>query len=222
MVPAESRGWVPAGCARDPARSRQEAARRARARLRRYCVANGLNRLGTLTYRGAGCHDPRAVRAHAGEFFRCLRDGLGGDRLPYVWVPEWHHTDHGQHLHFAVGRYVKRSLIVQSWGRGFVSIKLLGDLPVGSTSRDEARRAAGYLSKYVSKTFEDPARRVPGLHRYDLGQGFQPERVQVRGASLDEVLGHACEHMGSGPRHVWTSGSDPTWDRPPAVWAQWA
>lgn len=38
--------------AADPARAAEEAARRARAMSRRYCAANRLNRLGTLTYRG--------------------------------------------------------------------------------------------------------------------------------------------------------------------------
>ena len=191
-------------------------------------MANGLNRMGTLTYDGQGNHDPRQVRRDVAGFFRGLRAGVDRDRMPYVWVPEWHHTDHGLHLHFAVDRYIRRSLIEQAWGwrtvpgRGFVHIKLLGDMPVGSTSRDEARRAAGYLSKYVSKTFDSPERVVPGLHRYDLGQGFQPARVQVHGRTLDDVLDQACERMGTVPRRVWTSASDPDWDRPPAVWAQWA
>src|SRR5450756_1595543 len=52
--------------------------------------ANRLNRLGTLTYAGAGCHDPRQARADAGEFFRELREQLDGESLPYLWVPEWH------------------------------------------------------------------------------------------------------------------------------------
>ncbi len=52
--------------------------------------------------------------------------------MPYVWVPEWHKSGHGQHVHFAVGRFVPRRVIEQAWGRGFVHIKLLGDLPVGS------------------------------------------------------------------------------------------
>ena len=44
-------------------RAREEAARRARAKVRRYGAANRLNRLGTLTYRGEGCHDPLRLRA---------------------------------------------------------------------------------------------------------------------------------------------------------------
>ena len=63
-------------------RAQEEAARRARAKVRRYAAANGLNRLGTLTYRGEGCHDPAALRSHLGAFFRELRDGLEAGPLP--------------------------------------------------------------------------------------------------------------------------------------------
>ena len=42
------RTWVPGNPAADPARARAEAGRRARAKLRRYCAANRLNRFGTL------------------------------------------------------------------------------------------------------------------------------------------------------------------------------
>jgi hypothetical protein len=80
------------GPAADPERAQLEAGRRARGRLRRYGAANRLNRLGTLTYEGAGCHDPGQARAHVGTFFRALRTDLGGAAFPYVWVPEWHKT----------------------------------------------------------------------------------------------------------------------------------
>src|SRR5664279_6129221 len=92
-----------------------DAARRARGKLRRYCAANRLNRLGTLTYAGQGCHDPRQVRADVARFFRELRRNLDGAPLAYVWVPEWHKSGHGLHLHFAVGRYIQRQEIAQAW-----------------------------------------------------------------------------------------------------------
>jgi hypothetical protein len=80
-----ARGGGVRGQAADPERARAEAARRAKGQLRRYCAANRLNRLGTLTYAGAGCHDPRRVRAHVGQFFRELRrlnrPGESGDFL---------------------------------------------------------------------------------------------------------------------------------------------
>jgi hypothetical protein len=81
----------------DPERSKVEAARRAKTQVRRYCTANGLNRLGTLTYAGAGNHDPVLLRQHLGQFFRRLRAVSGGEAFAYVWVPEWHKTDHGLH-----------------------------------------------------------------------------------------------------------------------------
>lgn len=206
--------------AADPERARAEAARRARAKLRRYAVANGLNRLGTLTYAGEGNFDTGLVRDHAGEFFRKLRDLLGGKSFPYVWVPEWH-KKHGLHLHFAVGRFIDRSVIDAAWGRGFIKIKLLSDLPIGSGTREESRRAAGYLSKYVSKTF-DVDQGLSGRHRYEVGQGFQPDVKRFTGWSGADVLAQACQIMGSEPIRRWSSDEVEGWDKPPAVWFQWA
>ena len=215
------RAYVARGTAKDPERAAAEAGRRARGTLRRYCAANGLNRLGTLTYDGQGCHDPLATREHLRGFFRDLRAGLGGKPMAYVWVPEWHKTGHGLHVHFAVGRYVPRSVISSAWGRGFVHIKLLGDLPVGSGPLGEARRAAGYLSKYVAKTFTDADAHVLGLHRYGLAQGFTPTKVSLHGTSADDVIDQASQFFGMEPARRWSSGEVEGWKAPPAIWAQW-
>ena len=52
----------------DPERSAAEAIRRARAKIRRYGVANRLNRLATLTYAGEGCSDPVQLRQDVAAF----------------------------------------------------------------------------------------------------------------------------------------------------------
>lgn len=213
--------FVAAGSAKDPERAAEQAGKRARSTLRRYCAANRLNRLGTLTYRGAGCHDPRQVREHLGLFFRSLREARGGEPFPYVWVPEWHKSGHGLHAHFAVGSFIRRSLIESAWGRGFVHIKLLGNLPTGSSDLSEARVAAGYLSKYVAKTFTDPSSRVLGLHRYDLGQGFKPRAIPFAGPTADSVLDQASENLRARPHAEWSSSSVREWQGPPSIWAQW-
>ncbi len=101
-----ARGFGIKSHAVNPERSAEEAARRAKGRIRRYCATHQLNRLGTLTFRGEGCHDQRQLRTYVGEFFRQLRFGLGDKPFPYVWVPEWHTTDHGLHVHFAIGQYI--------------------------------------------------------------------------------------------------------------------
>jgi len=201
-------------------RSREEAARRARGKLRRYCAANILNRHATLTYAPPGCEDPATLRADLAAFFRELRDGLEAGPLPYVWVPEWHPGGHGFHVHVALGRYVPRSAIERAWRHGFFWIRLIGDLPVGSGSRREARVVAGYLAKYVSKSFEDD-RRPLGRHRYEVAQGFQPDKVLVYGVSAEDVIERASRVIGSGPERVWLSSEVEGWHGPPACWAQW-
>jgi hypothetical protein len=203
----------------DPERSRLEAARRARTRLRRYCTTNRLNRLGTLTYAGEGLHDPVELRKDVAGFFRRLKSGLDGD-LPYVWVPEWHKSGHGLHVHFAVGRYVPRGLIDECWGHGFVHIKLLSDLPVGAGSLEESRRAAGYLSKYVTKSFADDLRNL-GSHRYEIGQGFKPRSTRVHGVSERNLIEKSSEIMGAKPSVMWFSRDVEDWQAPPALWLSW-
>lgn len=201
----------------DPGRAAEEAARRARGKVRRYCAANGLNRFWTLTYSGEGEHDPAAVRGDIRRFFKTLRRGLGGDPFPYLWVPELHKSGHGWHVHFAVGQFIRRGLVVESWDRGFVFGKLIGNLPVGSGVRGEARVAARYLSKYLGKEFAGSG----GLNRYDVGQGFQPQQEPVGGRSEDEVIESASERMGGRPATVWRSMDEEGWRGPPALWLQW-
>ena len=204
----------------DPVRAQEEAGRRARSKLRRYCAANRLNRFVTLTY-AESCRDPQQLRADVAEFFRGLRRELGGQRLPYAWASEWHPGGHGLHVHFAVGRYVRQRLIAEVWGRGIVHIKLIGDLPHGSGALEEARVAAGYLAKYVSKSLDDE-RRSAGLHRYEVAQGFQPQRVQLQARAEADLLAEASDRMGSEPSQLWRSSSADGWSKPPAVWCAWS
>jgi len=203
----------------DKQRAQEEAARRAKGKLRRYCAANKLNRLGTLTYANA-CHEPEALRTDLHRFFRGLRRNLGGDPLPYVWVPEWHRSGHGLHAHFALGKYVPHALIERTWRRGFVHIKLLGDdIEQVAGALGAARIAARYLAKYVGKDFgQDDA---SGLHRYEVARGFQPRVVPIQAGTPLAVLRMACEVMGSAPQHIWrgTAGGHPA--APPALWAVW-
>jgi hypothetical protein len=211
---------VPSGGPPNMERAAEEAGRRARAKIRRYAAANRLNRLGTLTYRGEGCHDPLRLRDDLGGFFRELPAGLDAERFAYVWVPQWHPGGHGLHAHFAVGRFIRRRLIEGSWGHGFVHIKLLDGLPVGSGSLGEARLAARYLARYVGREVED-ARRLAGLHRYEVAQGFQPAKIACYGTTAEDVIERASGFMGSAPEQVWLSASVEGWRGPPACWAQW-
>ena len=218
-LPGPPRPGGPRVASSDPDRSAAEAARRARGKVRRYATANGLNRLGTLTYAGDGCHDLDVLVSDVAVFWRRLRRDLGGAPLPYLWVPEWHQSGHGLHVHFGVGRFIDRSKIDRAWGHGFVHIKQLNDLPVGSGRLAEARAAAGYLSKYIGKTFEDD--RISGRNRYNCAEGFQPKVTPVWASSRHEAIRKASHIMGRPPAYVWMSSKQREWFGPPAVWVQW-
>jgi hypothetical protein len=226
-------GPVEAGGESDAERSKVEAGRRALVKVRRYCAANRLNRLGTLTYAGEGLHDPKELRADVAEFFKRLRSGIRtkylplkqgigqGDPFPYLWVAQWHPGGHGLHVHFAVARYIPRRVIEASWPHGFVHIKQLSNLSTGSGPLEEARLAARYLARYIGTQLDDGRRRA-GLHRYEVAQGFQPLQVKLHGRTVDEVIERASAQLGANPTRVWRSDeAKEGWDGPPACWAQW-
>lgn len=215
------RSHVAAGQGRDPDRAAEKAASRARSKLRRYCAANRLNRMGTLTYGEPRCTDPRLLREHVGTFFRDLRAELGGKSLPYLWVPELHKDRVHFHVHFAIGQYVAQPRLKAVWGRGFVSIKRLDGGPIGSGALGQARIASRYLSKYVSKTFNDPSARVPGMHRYEVAQGFQPKVQRFYGHTPESVIDQASAVFGAAPAVRWNSDQMERWDAAPAIWVQW-
>ena len=202
----------------DPEEAKRVAARRARTSIRRYCAANRLNRLGTLTYAGSGCHDSLALRRDVARFFRQLRRSLAVTALPYVWTSEWHKTGHGLHAHFAVGQYVRRSFIAEAWPHGFIHIKLLGNQPYSATSLEQARAAARYLAKYVAKTLDG---HTAGLHRYDVAQGFAPRSECMRSATADEGRAWAARVMGRDPDYVSQWRDWPKYQGPPAVFVSW-
>ncbi|WP_082556345.1 hypothetical protein [Aeromicrobium sp. Root472D3] len=214
------RRYVAPGAAADPARSRAEAARRARSKVRRYAASNLLDRFGTLTYGPPFCLDPAQARRDVAVFVRDLRTELGGSPFPYIWVPEWHKDGKKLHLHFALGNYVRQSVLSDVWGRGWVCIKRISGQRHNAPRVEGARIAARYLSKYVAKTFESES--LGGRHRYEVGQGFQPQAVRFSGTSDAQVLSEAVDVMGGKPpSRSWASSENENWQGPPARWFQW-
>ena len=75
------------------------------------------------------------------------------------------------------------------------------------------------MAKYVGKDFD--TQRSQGLHRYEVGQGFQPKITPVWGRSRDQVIDRACSIMHGSPEVIWSSDDKKDWQGPPALWLQW-
>jgi hypothetical protein len=157
--------------------------------VRRYCRANRLRFLWTLTYSTA----PRTraeVTRHLRTFFKRLGTLFG--RLPLIVVIERGTKTDRLHVHFAAGRFLSIEGVRRCWPHGIVHV---GD-PRKLPARVPARRLAAYLAKYVAKDLDEvadqgPKERAGGEHRYLLTQGFSPAAVCFR----YKRIGQAHERM---------------------------
>ena len=148
------------------------------------------------------------TRSSCGGTWRCSSARcvgcVGGAAFPYVWVPEWHKSDHGLHLHFAVGAV--RAAFDDRVARGDAGSSTSSGSAICRSGRVAVVRrgvAAGYLSKYVSKSFEqDASSRALGLHRYDVAQGFQPQVRRLPGCVGGQCDRAGCGIMGARAGHV--------------------
>ena len=187
--------------------SRERAGRRARGRLRRYAVANRLNRMVTLTTAHQS-HDERAVKAQFRSFVKRGLRGTLGYRGAYA-VGWERHKSGAVHAHVLVGGFLPHAAVEAAWGRGFVFVQRFG----GRGGRDAARSAAAYVAKYVGKSF-DADLDSPGRHRYEVAQGFDVAQVRVfalsaRGLAEEcgrvEVFWSAPAVAGRGPPVMWAA-----------------
>jgi hypothetical protein len=86
--------------------------------------------------------------------------------------------------------------------------------------RAEARLTARYLAGYAGRELADE-RRPAGMHRYEVAQGFQPERIECYGRTAEDVIERASTYIGSAPERAWLSSETKGWQGPPSCWAQW-
>lgn len=204
---------IPSGKPYDGERAEREARRRASTKCRRLCVANGLDRLWTLTYAVAP-EDERQVVADVARFMRKMRDRFPNWR--YLYVIE-RGTENGRlHCHFATNAFVPKSCVAAAWTHGFVDARRLTRGRSG-----DPRAAARYLSKYVSKPQSDEHRRRSG-RRFVPGLGL---RLDTATCDCDNryVAERALSlYMGGGtPNFVWHSEQSDDWRGPPCTVAFW-
>ena len=205
------------------ARSGEEAARRARGRVRKVVRFYALTYMVTLTFPDKGVHDYnhalRLLQDFVHDHGQCLH--LGGH---YIAVPELHPGGHGWHWHVLVWRrfskvelealrcgwtdYLGRKGMVPSGGANFVRIDV--------KRWGSAVAAAGYAAKYVGKTFESSGI-GKGRRRFLVSLGAEIEARRFVAGSVEEVAETVRAAVPSA--HVIEVPSED--GRPPIVWAGW-
>ena len=192
--------------AKDPDRCRQEAARRARRELRRFCKEHRLFFMWTLTYGHGGQRDLTKLRRQIERLMAKMVEERGGRRFPWAYVPELHADEERWHVHVAVPFWFDQRRLTVLWGHGHVWCT--DKRKRGECSFVGAVRAASYLAKYVDKTFGESEF---GRHRYEVARGWKIHSYQVRVRDLDDGQRYAeAVFMGS-PTYVWNSAESEDW-----------
>lgn len=194
------------------AQNRARAARRARRAVEDYVVVNECTKMWTLTY-AVKCWDRSECVEDVHDFVRRWRE-FEGRPFPYVYVIE-EHQDGSFHVHFAVrhDHFTDFFVLRRLWGHGRVRFDKQ------RKGRDKSRRSkvrlASYMTKYLTKAFDDVS--VSGQHSYEVGQGFQPGSEVRYFASFAEASEWVAQ---KNPRLdlVWFSGDHPDSGVPVPVW----
>jgi len=187
--------------------------RRARRELRQYCVRNRLSKMWTLTL--AEILDKKTVKRRVNAFMHKWRDLNGGKEFPYLYVLELHADGERWHVHVAVPNgYTDKHKLQELWGLGLIRFDESPRRGKGTGAREQYRRLAAYLAKYISKSIEDV--HEPGEHRYERAQGFGVEVVRRSFAMFDNAESWLVSQPGGSWIQKWSSDEIATWDGPPA------
>ena len=161
--------------------------RRAQKRIRRFAVANRLNRLITLTFE----FRPESDRVAVGEVSRFFRRvTYRFPRVPYVWTLEFGEQTRRVHAHALVGG-LDATFLDSKWPLGRT------DHVVYDLDATSLRTAAGYLANDLDR---GP---LHGGQAYRVAKGFQPEGISLRGLrDPRSVIWEASHLMGADPTSV--------------------
>lgn len=186
---------------------------RAVAESRRFAVRWGLTKMWTFTFKNAQFDRAYVVR-EMNDFFQRWRVLNGGRAFPYLYVLELHPKGHGYHVHVAVpdGMFTDFFQLRRVWGHG--RIRFDKAKRHHGHARDDARRLASYLVKYLVKSIDEHHER--GQHRYERAEGFDVKVIRRYFPSLREVRLYLSDRVENESFvEVWSDYEVERWRGPP-------
>jgi hypothetical protein len=194
-------------------RNEQRALGRAKKAVRQFSVRWGLTKMWTFTFKTAQW-DKKQVKSHMNEFLMRWRVLNGGKPFPYLYVLELHPEGHGYHIHVAVpgGMFTDFFQLRRVWGHGRIRFdKKNRD---SGESRNDSRRLAGYLSKYLGKDLNDD--HIKGEHRYEPAENFGVETRRSWFPTFREADDYLRSRVsGENFVQVWSDYDMECWAGPP-------
>lgn len=145
------------------AEDRSKSAYRAAKRVRQLCLEIGADRMLTLTSRRL-LTDLEKTKAAWARFMRLL--DRAGAKFRYIAVPEFHASGEHIHIHVALHGFARVDLLRRCWqialgGKGSErgaespgNVDIKSQFKKGQLKEARCAGIAGYLSKYITKGFE--------------------------------------------------------------------
>lgn len=187
-------------------RALESAAKRAKTMCRRVIITEGFNELLTLTYRDNQT-DRELCKRHFKEWVRRMKRALGGQ---FRYCAAFERQDRGaMHVHLATHKLPKhvehRGVKIEAWKLGTkVWRSIVGDdnglCFVGGKKRGKRyrkwslARMAAYVSKYITKDFEDAPAESNRYSRSDGVQIGEVHTMQVE-CSYADLIGLCYEYL---------------------------
>jgi hypothetical protein len=199
-------------------RSRREAVRRARSKVRRLARFGGYRWMVTLTFPGGGVHFLEDARHQLTSWLHGKHHRGGAAQLfggAYIAIPERHPGGHGWHWHILTNRRPVAQLVQASWSRHLGSSK---HVRVHHKHWSDPKAAASYAAKYVAKAMEPGAL---GRHRYHVGESVEvpaPAYELILAGDVYEAIWKVLPAAADGIARVCKVD---TGAGPPAAWAGW-
>jgi hypothetical protein len=154
------------------------------------------------------------------ELVRKLRDEFGDQAEVHTAEP--HKDGVHWHGHMAIGRYIPHKRLEALWGHGFVHLrKFTNRQSPGGGKGAAVRAAAGYVAKYVGKSYELEGGAGAGRHRYEVAQGYQPVSVSIAATSLEGFVRRTWAEVKQPVGIAWSSNDLDEWRGPPVVVLGW-
>ena len=185
--------------------------RRAITESRRYAVRNKLTKMWTFTFKEAQW-DRSKILEYMNDFFQRWRV-LEGKEFPYLYALELHPGGHGYHVHVAVPGWMFTDFfrLRRVWGHG--RIRFDKRKRQQGEPRDDARRLALYLVKYITKGFEQSHER--GEHRYEVAQNFAVTVKRRAFSTYREAMDYLAYFAAESYSVVWSDYELDWWKGPP-------